>query len=296
MAADLVEPAVGLGVDAADEEGRDRGDPRRVAAALDEALQAADVRLGDLPMALEREDQRHVDGDAGGDRLLDRGQALRRRGDLDQQVGLLDQRVQALGLGDRALGVVGEVRVDLERDPAVLAVALVPDGPQDVAGVADVVARKREEDLLRVGLARRELADLVVVGVALGDRALEDRGVGGHADDAVANESGEVAVLDEPAREEVDPDALALLCELLQRGHGLSWGDWGVPLHETVPTAGRGETPVDAPPPGGGPTGISRNAGPGASAGARPVRAARRLRPAHHGAPRADAPPVPDWR
>ena len=37
-----------------------------------------------------------------------------------------------------------------------------------------------------VGLGGRQLPDLVVVGVALGDRALEDRGVGGHADDAVA--------------------------------------------------------------------------------------------------------------
>ena len=74
-----------------------------------------------------------------------------------------------------------------------------------------------------------ELADLVVVGVALGDRALEDRGVGGHADDAVVDEAGEVAVVDEPARQVVDPDALAVLGELLQRGHGLSWGR-GVPL------------------------------------------------------------------
>ena len=43
------------------------------------------------------------------------------------------------------LGVVGEVRVDLERDPAVLAVALVADGAQDVAGGADVVRGEREK-------------------------------------------------------------------------------------------------------------------------------------------------------
>ena len=76
MAADLVEPAVGLGVDAADEERRDGRDARRVAAALDQAAEAADVRLGDLAVALEREDQRDVDRDAARDRLLDRGQAL----------------------------------------------------------------------------------------------------------------------------------------------------------------------------------------------------------------------------
>ena len=174
-------------------------------------------------MALEREDQRDVDGDAGGDRLLDRGQALVRGGDLDQQVRAVDQAVQALGLVDRGLGVVREVRVDLERDPAVLAVAVVPDAAEHVAGGADVVAREREEDLLRLGLGgARTSLDLVVVGVALGDRALEDRRVGGHADDAVVDQAGEVAVVDEGARQVVDPDALALLGELLQRGHGLS--------------------------------------------------------------------------
>ena len=128
VAADLVEPAVGLGVHARDEERRHRRDRARVTAPVDQALQAADVRLGHLAVALEREDQRHVDGDAGGDRLLDRRQARGRGGDLHQQVRALDERVQALGLGDRGLGVVREVRVDLERDPAVLAVALVPDG------------------------------------------------------------------------------------------------------------------------------------------------------------------------
>ena len=155
---------------------------------------------------------------------------------------------------------------------------------------ADVVARERDEDLLRLGLGGRELADLVVVRVALGDRALEDRGVGGHADDAVANEAGEVALVDELARQVVDPDALALLGELLQGGHAGSpgvGGAGGAP-NQTVPDPGRRETPVHR--------GSRQSAGPGASAGARPVRAARRLRPAHHGAPRAGAPPVPGWR
>jgi transaldolase len=40
---------------------------------------------------LEAEDQRHVDADAVGDRLGDRGPALLGAGDLDQQVGLVDR-------------------------------------------------------------------------------------------------------------------------------------------------------------------------------------------------------------
>jgi hypothetical protein len=144
-----------------------------------------------------------------------RGQALARGGDLDQQVGAVDQPVQARRLIDRALRVVRQVGVDLEGDPAVLAAALVPHLTQLVAGGADVVAREADEDLLRFALGLREPLDLVVVGVALGDRALEDRGIRGHADHAVADQAGEVTVSDEAAGEEVDPDALALLGQLM---------------------------------------------------------------------------------
>ena len=103
VAADRVEPLVGLGVDARDEERGDRRHPREVAAGVREPLHAADVRLGDLAVALEREDQRDVDRDAGRDRLLDRRQALPGGGDLDEQVGAVDELVQAPGLVDRRL-------------------------------------------------------------------------------------------------------------------------------------------------------------------------------------------------
>ena len=174
MAADGLEALVGLGVDARDEEGGDGRDAARVAAAVDEALDAAHVRLGDLAVALEREDQRDVDRDAVRDRVLDRLQALERGGDLDQQVRAVDELEEPHGLGLGLLGVVREVRVNLERDPAVLALALVPDGTEDVAGVADVVLGELPEDLLGVVVLAAQLADLVVVGVAFGDRALED--------------------------------------------------------------------------------------------------------------------------
>ena len=189
VAADGLEALVGLGVHARDEEGSDGRDAARVAAAVDEALDAAHVRLGDLAVALEREDQRHVDRDALGDRVLDRLQALERGGDLDQQVRAVDELEEPHGLGLGLLGVVREVRVNLERDPAVLALALVPDGAEDVAGVADVVLGELPEDLLGIVVLAAQLADLVVVGVAFGDRALEDRGVGRHALDSLARPS-----------------------------------------------------------------------------------------------------------
>ena len=45
------------------------------------------IRLGRREVLLAREQERHVDRDAGEDRLLDRGQAFLRAGNLDEQVG-----------------------------------------------------------------------------------------------------------------------------------------------------------------------------------------------------------------
>ena len=72
MAADRIEPLVRLGVDPRDEEARHRRHRSRIAAAFDEPLDAADVRLGHLGVALQREDQRDVDALAARDHLLDR--------------------------------------------------------------------------------------------------------------------------------------------------------------------------------------------------------------------------------
>jgi hypothetical protein len=94
--AELVQPSVGLGVDAGDEEARDRRDAASVVAGLDEPLEPADVSLGHLGVALEREDQGHVDRLAPGDHLLDRGQPGSGCRELDVEVGPIDQFVQAL--------------------------------------------------------------------------------------------------------------------------------------------------------------------------------------------------------
>src|SRR6266545_3924439 len=94
VAAELVQAAVGLGIDTGDEEARNRGHRAGVAAGGDEPLEPA-------------------------------------------QVGL---------------GVEGEVRVDLDRRVAVPTRALVPDRPQKVAGVCDVLGSETDEDLFRLGL------------------------------------------------------------------------------------------------------------------------------------------------
>ena len=70
-------------------------------------------------------------------------------------------------------------------------------------------------------VSRARLGELLVVGVAGRDRLLEDRRVRRDAHDGVvAHHALELATVDEVAREVVDPDALAVLGELLKWGLG----------------------------------------------------------------------------
>jgi hypothetical protein len=76
--------------------------------------------------------------------------------------------------------------------------------------------RQVEVDLLGVIDRLQALAELLVVGVALRDRLLEDRRVRGHADDGVVpHHPRELSRVEELAREEVDPDALAMVGKLV---------------------------------------------------------------------------------
>src|SRR5205823_10418732 len=105
-----------------------------------------------------------------------------------------------------------------------------------------------EVDLLRLGDPVEELTELVVVVGPLGDRLLEDRRVRGHADDGVlAHHPRELAGVEQVPREVVDPDALPVLGELLQRclvSHGSSPFTSHLFTRGTVP-----ETPQTTPRP-----------------------------------------------
>ena len=57
----------------------------------------------------------------------------------------------------------------------------VGDRGEDVAGVADVLGGELEDDPVDGCAVGDELADLLVVALAVGDGAGEDRRVGGHA-------------------------------------------------------------------------------------------------------------------
>ena len=99
---------------------------------------------------------------------------------------------------------------------AVLSLAAVPDGSQQVARVLDVLDGQPQEDLLRVVLLGQHLAELLVVGVPFGDRLLEDRRVRRDADDGVLlHHPRELAAPQQVTGEKVDPDALSELRQLV---------------------------------------------------------------------------------
>ena len=133
---------------------------RQVVAGLPGAFHAVEEGLHDLVVAGQGEDQRDVDADPLGQARGDRGQALPGGRDLDEQVGPVDQPPQRPRLGDRGLGVVGEPRVHLDRDPPVHAVGRVVDRPQDVAGPAHVERGQRPQRLADVDAAGGQVTDL----------------------------------------------------------------------------------------------------------------------------------------
>ena len=88
---------------------------------------------------------------------------------------------------------------------------------QQIAGGLDVLHREREEDLRRVVRRRGDLPQLRVVPVALGEGLLEDRRVRRDADDGVLlHHALELTGLEHLARERVEPDADAVLGQLMQ--------------------------------------------------------------------------------
>ena len=204
------QPLVDLGVDPGDEERRDRRDRGDVVPVGRRLLEPGHVRVDDLAVALEREDQRHVDRDPLGQRRGDGGDALGRGRDLDVHVRPVDQPPQLLGLGDRRLGLAREPRVDLERDPPVDAVGGVVDGPQHVGRPADVIGGDHPRRLFDRDLADRQVLDLRLVGVALGEGVGEDRRVRRHAANLeVLDQAGQVAGVEPVPADVVEPDGYA---------------------------------------------------------------------------------------
>jgi hypothetical protein len=198
------------GVHPADEEAGHAGHARRIAAARQEPLQARQIRLGDLLVHVLREQQRGVDVDAFADQLLDGGNPLRRRRNLDHQVVAPDRAPQPSRLVERGGCVEREQRRHLQADEPVAPRAPLVHAAQGVGSVLDVADREALVEALRVQPARaRRLQHVPVVGAA-GDRLLEDRRIRGHAAQAVlVDQAAQLAASDQAAAQIVEPDRLA---------------------------------------------------------------------------------------
>ncbi len=177
--ADLVQPPVDLGVHPADEEGGHRRDGREVTPRRMGLAHAVQEGAEHLVVAVEGEDQRHVDADAFGKRGADRLQAGLGGGDLHEHVPPVHQPPQGPCLGDRCRRVVSDARVHLERPPSVYSVAGLVHRSQYVAGPPHVERRQQPDGFLHPDPAPGQITDLLVVAGARADRLGEDRRIAG---------------------------------------------------------------------------------------------------------------------
>ena len=116
---------------------------------VDALAQRRDVALGDLAVALAREQQRHVDVEALARQAAERLDARVGARDLDHHVRAVDQRAELVRARHRRLDLEGEIRLLLDRDVAVAAAGALPDRADEVAGALDVLDPAALEDLAR---------------------------------------------------------------------------------------------------------------------------------------------------
>ncbi len=161
-----VEPLVDLGVDAGDEEGRDRTDRGQVDARPPCACsRPATVGVHHGAVALDGEDQGDVDADAlGRDHLGDRRQALERRGDLDQRrSGGRPRPTGAFAEATVASVSLARRRLDLDRHPAVTSLVAAATGASTSQALRTSSVVSAKMTLVGVGALGHQAADLVVV-------------------------------------------------------------------------------------------------------------------------------------
>ena len=138
---------VDLQVHARHEEARDRGRAIHGLACLDAALEPAQIGLGDLLVADDREQERDVHVHPARGQFLEGAHACIGARHLDEHVLTADRVAVAAGLRHRGVAVMGERRRKLERDVAVGPVGGLERRPQQVRGVADVEVGEPLEQL-----------------------------------------------------------------------------------------------------------------------------------------------------
>ena len=161
-------------VDATQEKARDRSDAFDGFAALDPALDAAQVRFGDFTIARQPEQERDVDVDALADELFDSGQTFLGGRHLDEDVRSIERPPQRTRFFDGCIGVAREMRRYFEAHEAVAAVAFVVEVPQPVGRGLHVVDGQRLVDFGDRLPGAGERVDAFVVVVTAADGLLEN--------------------------------------------------------------------------------------------------------------------------
>ena len=195
VGADLLELLVDGGIHTGNEEGGDGTDVVQIVAVGVSLGDALDEGVDDLLVALEREDQGDVDGDALGQGGGDCRQAFEGCRNLNHGVRTVDllPELDSLLLG--GFGLVSQTRIHLDGDAAVNEIGGFGDLTEDVGGVAHVGGGELADSGLNVNLA--EFLKLGVVRADLAQGLLEDGRVGGDANDVlVLDELLQVAGLD----------------------------------------------------------------------------------------------------
>ena len=121
-----------------------------------------------------------------------------------------------------AFHVVGEMRRNFKADIAVAPLRCIIHRPQHIRRHANILERKRFEQILVAQLPVRpqQLAHGKIVAFAVRHRLLENGGVAGNAAQLVfIHHTLQFAVIDEIAADRVQPDGLAALQQLFKRIH-----------------------------------------------------------------------------
>ena len=211
--ADGFEPAVDLGVGAADEERGHAGHARQVGDARGRPVfEAAQVRLGHLLVAGHREDQGHVDAASLGDHLPDGGQTLDCAGNLHHEVRPCDPLVQGAGSSGGGVGVVRQRRVDFNRHEAIGAARGRMHPFERSQSASDVAGDELPVGVVDRGAAAHQIAELLVVVAGRLDGLLKDRRIRREPADALRNPRIQLAAGNPPPAQIVQPRALPALC------------------------------------------------------------------------------------
>ena len=90
-------------------------------------------------IARQREQQRHIDADAGADELLNGDQPRARAGDFNEDIGPIERCPEPSRLADSAGGIVRQMRIDFQADVAVLTMRGIEDAAEFVGGLSNVL-------------------------------------------------------------------------------------------------------------------------------------------------------------